>query len=314
MRAAIGPDDCHVLSREPTFHGAPVAAVAADTPRPGTRGARADRRRVGGARAAARPGGGGHSASRLLDEPRRYDARRRRARARRGRRRRRGRVPHADRPAQLDGDAPVGLPLGGRHARGLHLDAVHLGRARRDRRSSSACRRTSVRVVCNYMGGGFGAKNSPGDYTYIAAELAKRRPARRCAARSRAARRTSPPATATRRSSGCAPARAPTARSTALERRVRHRDRLGRLLRPDRRADADALRLRERAHARVRREAEPAAERGLPRARLRRGDVRRSSACSTSSPPSSRSTRSSCGAATTPTTTWSTDGRSRRRT
>ena len=31
-----------------------------------------------------------------------------------------------------------------------------------------------VRVVCNYMGGGFGAKNGAGDYTYIAAELAKR--------------------------------------------------------------------------------------------------------------------------------------------
>ena len=32
----------------------------------------------------------------------------------------------------------------------------------------------SVRVVCHAMGGGFGAKNSPGDYTPIAAELARR--------------------------------------------------------------------------------------------------------------------------------------------
>ncbi len=31
-----------------------------------------------------------------------------------------------------------------------------------------------VRVVCHYMGGGFGAKNHPGAYTFIAAELAKR--------------------------------------------------------------------------------------------------------------------------------------------
>jgi CO/xanthine dehydrogenase Mo-binding subunit len=31
-----------------------------------------------------------------------------------------------------------------------------------------------VRVVCEYMGGGFGSKNDPGEYTYIAAELAKR--------------------------------------------------------------------------------------------------------------------------------------------
>jgi CO/xanthine dehydrogenase Mo-binding subunit len=31
-----------------------------------------------------------------------------------------------------------------------------------------------VRVVCEFMGGGFGSKNSPDEYTYIAAELAKR--------------------------------------------------------------------------------------------------------------------------------------------
>jgi CO/xanthine dehydrogenase Mo-binding subunit len=32
----------------------------------------------------------------------------------------------------------------------------------------------NVRVVCEYMGGGFGSKNAPGEYTYVAAELAKR--------------------------------------------------------------------------------------------------------------------------------------------
>jgi CO/xanthine dehydrogenase Mo-binding subunit len=31
-----------------------------------------------------------------------------------------------------------------------------------------------VRVVCEFMGGGFGAKNGPGDYTLVGAELAKR--------------------------------------------------------------------------------------------------------------------------------------------
>ncbi|HEY3920594.1 MAG TPA: xanthine dehydrogenase family protein molybdopterin-binding subunit [Gaiellaceae bacterium] len=31
-----------------------------------------------------------------------------------------------------------------------------------------------VRVVCDYMGGGFGSKNSPGEYTFVAAELARR--------------------------------------------------------------------------------------------------------------------------------------------
>ena len=31
-----------------------------------------------------------------------------------------------------------------------------------------------VRVICEYMGGGFGSKNDPGDYTFVAAELASR--------------------------------------------------------------------------------------------------------------------------------------------
>jgi CO/xanthine dehydrogenase Mo-binding subunit len=31
----------------------------------------------------------------------------------------------------------------------------------------------NVRVVCRFMGGGFGAKNGPGDYTYVAADLAR---------------------------------------------------------------------------------------------------------------------------------------------
>ena len=31
-----------------------------------------------------------------------------------------------------------------------------------------------IRVVCDYMGGGFGSKNGPDDHTFIAAELARR--------------------------------------------------------------------------------------------------------------------------------------------
>jgi CO/xanthine dehydrogenase Mo-binding subunit len=34
--------------------------------------------------------------------------------------------------------------------------------------------RDDVRVVCRYVGGGFGAKNGAGDYTFVAAELARR--------------------------------------------------------------------------------------------------------------------------------------------
>ena len=71
-----------------------------------------------------------------------------------------------------------------------------------------------VRVVCNYMGGGFGAKNGPGDYTYIAIALAGKtgRPVRCALTPARGEPRHR--ATATARSSSCAPARAPTGRSS----------------------------------------------------------------------------------------------------
>ena len=57
-----------------------------------------------------------------------------------------------------------------------------------------------VRVVCRFMGGGFGSKNGAGDYTYIAADLA-RETGRLVGARSPAARRASIRATATPRCS-----------------------------------------------------------------------------------------------------------------
>ena len=72
-----------------------------------------------------------------------------------------------------------------------------------------------------------------------------------------------------------APGRRPQRRD---DRRVRGRvHELGRLVgleRLDRGADANALRLRERPHRHLRRQAQHAADEGVPRARLRRGDVR----------------------------------------
>ena len=46
----------------------------------------------------------------------------------------------------------------------VHLHAVHLGSARGDRREARIPQ-DNVRVICNYIGGGFGAKNHPGEYT-----------------------------------------------------------------------------------------------------------------------------------------------------
>ena len=98
--------------------------------RAGARRRRSDRSRMGRERAAPRSRRGGRPRpARRGDEQLR--ARRPRRRARGCGRGHRGRVPHAVGPAQLDGDPPGRLPLGGRDARRPHLDAVHLGRSRR---------------------------------------------------------------------------------------------------------------------------------------------------------------------------------------
>ena len=159
-----------------------------------------------------------------------------------------------------------------------------------------------VRVVCEYMGGGFGSKNGPGDYTLIAAELARRTgqsgPLRAHAARGEHGRREpqrDDPAPAGRRALGRDAGRA--------RRRVHERRRLERLGVEHGRADADALRLRERRDDAARREAELGADGGLPRARASSRGRSGSSACSTSWPRSSTSIRSSCVGATTRTPT-----------
>ena len=106
-----------------------------------------------------------------------------------------------------------------------------------------------VRVVCEFMGGGFGSKNGPDEYTFVAAELAKRtgRPVR-CALTRREEHTAAGNRNATiqrlragARSDGTI---------VALERRVHERRRLVGLERVDRGADEDALRLRERPHGR----------------------------------------------------------------
>ena len=75
-----------------------------------------------------------------------------------------------------------------------------------------------MRVVCNDMGGGFGSKNAAGDYTYIAAELARAHGEQpvKCALTRRDESIDAGNRNATS-SRSCAPARARTARSTALE-------------------------------------------------------------------------------------------------
>ena len=174
VHAAIGPGDIPSLVAECGYEGAAVAAVCADTLRAGD--APPSRRSTSSGRSSSRCSTPTRRsrASQLIGEPRvraRGDFERGLAEADVVRHRR---VPHPGRAAQLDGDPPVGRAVGRRHARGLHLDAVHLGRPRRGRGRASGCRADKVRVVCHYMGGGFGSKNDPDDYTFIAIELATR--------------------------------------------------------------------------------------------------------------------------------------------
>src|SRR5438067_9826401 len=56
----------------------------------------------------------------------------------------------------------------------IYISTQYIWGVRRDMAEHLGLPPDKVRVVCNAMGGGFGAKNGPGDYTRIAAELAKR--------------------------------------------------------------------------------------------------------------------------------------------
>ena len=56
----------------------------------------------------------------------------------------------------------------------IYISTQYIWGIRRDMAEQLGLPPDKVRVVCNAMGGGFGAKNGPGDYTPVAAELAKR--------------------------------------------------------------------------------------------------------------------------------------------
>ena len=191
------------------------------------------------------------------------------------------------------------------------VDAVHLGRAQRGRRAFGLPA-DKVRVVCEFMGGGFGSKGDAGDYAFIAAELARRigRPVRYAMSRREenmvAGNRnaTIQRVTAGARSDGtltvlggeyfCALGWSGWLPSTAGPMQLLHA--------------CENVRTVEYGAKLNSRRWPPSARPASSRARGR------SSACSTSSRPSSTSTRSSCAVATTRTPTRWTAGRTRRRT
>ncbi|MGH3003230.1 MAG: xanthine dehydrogenase family protein molybdopterin-binding subunit [Gaiellaceae bacterium] len=56
----------------------------------------------------------------------------------------------------------------------VHISTQYIWGVREDVAAGLGLPPDKVRVICHYMGGGFGSKNGPDDYTFIAAELAKR--------------------------------------------------------------------------------------------------------------------------------------------
>jgi CO/xanthine dehydrogenase Mo-binding subunit len=167
---AIGPEDCHVLQTEPGFHGAPIAAVAADS-YSRARDALAlvdleleELEPLLDPEEAVRRGS-------VHEEARRYE---------------RGDVDAAFANADLVVEAEYRTQTVLHNSMETHqsvcrwegdtleisISTQFIWGVRDSVSEQLGLPQDRVRVVCNYMGGGFGSKNGPGDYTYIAIALA----------------------------------------------------------------------------------------------------------------------------------------------
>jgi CO/xanthine dehydrogenase Mo-binding subunit len=172
VRAVLDTDECHVLTREPGFPGAPVAAVAADS--------------VAQAQAALGqldvewtildplldPDEAVRENS-LLEEPRVYE---------------RGDFERALAEADVVVEAEYSTQSVLHNSMETHqaicgwegytleiyISTQYIWGVRNSVAEKLGIPGDKVRVVCNFMGGGFGAKNNPGDYTYIAIALAEK--------------------------------------------------------------------------------------------------------------------------------------------
>jgi CO/xanthine dehydrogenase Mo-binding subunit len=172
VHAVVTPDDLDVLTREPSYPGAAVAAIAADT--------------LDQAEAALElvdvewevlqplldPDEAVEKGS-LIDEPERYE---------------RGDVERGFAEADVIVEAEYRTQTVLHNSMETHQsvcawegDILNLYTStqfiwgvRHETAQKLGIAEDKVRVICNFMGGGFGAKNHPGAFTFIAAELAKR--------------------------------------------------------------------------------------------------------------------------------------------
>jgi xanthine dehydrogenase YagR molybdenum-binding subunit len=174
----IGPDDCHVLTSEPGFHGDPVAAVAAHSPRL----AREALELIDVEWEELEPLLDPEEAVRrkeLHDDPRRYE---------------RGDVDAAFADADVVVEAEYRTQTVLHNSFETHqsvcrwegdtlevyISTQFIWGVRDDIASELELPPDRIRVICNYMGGGFGAKNGAHAQTFIAIALATqtRRPVR----------------------------------------------------------------------------------------------------------------------------------------
>jgi CO/xanthine dehydrogenase Mo-binding subunit len=172
VRAAIGPDDAEELTREPSYHGEPVAAVAAES----LEQARAALDAIELDWEQLEPLLDPNEAVRrgeLTEEPRRYE---------------RGDVDRALAEADVVVEAEYRTQTVLHNSmephqavcewRGdeleVHISTQSIWWVRDELAKRFGLPPDRVRVVCEAIGGGFGSKASPGHYTKLAAELARR--------------------------------------------------------------------------------------------------------------------------------------------
>jgi CO/xanthine dehydrogenase Mo-binding subunit len=167
---AIGPDDCHVLQTEPGFHGAPIAAVAADSDSRAREALALVELELEELEPLLDPEEAVRRGS-VLEEARSYE---------------RGDVDSAMANADVVVEAEYRTQTVLHNSMETHQSVVRwegdtleiyistqfIWGVRDSVSEQLGLPQDRVRVVCNYMGGGFGSKNGPGDYTYIAIALA----------------------------------------------------------------------------------------------------------------------------------------------
>jgi xanthine dehydrogenase YagR molybdenum-binding subunit len=173
VRAAIGPGEAHGLEEEAGFAGAAVAAVVADTFAQARAGVEAIEVEWEELEVVLDPDDAAKRGLLTDAEPRRYE---------------RGDVERALAEADVVVEATYRTQTVLHNSLETHqavcewqADVLHvyistqyIWGIRQAVADTLGLPEDKVRVVCEFMGGGFGSKNSPDEYTYIAAELAKR--------------------------------------------------------------------------------------------------------------------------------------------